>query len=54
MASLDYEVEASYGWCGLCHTFSQFPHDCPERDFSAEERDFGLNESSSDGVAERP
>jgi hypothetical protein len=46
-------VEALYGWCGLCHTFSQFPHDCPDCDFPAEESDLGLNEFSSDGVAER-
>ena len=19
----------NYGWCGLCHSFTHFPHDCP-------------------------
>ena len=22
-------VEGSYGWCGLCHAFTEFPHECP-------------------------
>ncbi len=44
MASLPDEMEAIYGWCGLCHTFSQFPHDCPACGFSAEEGDFGFND----------
>jgi hypothetical protein len=21
-----------YGWCGLCRSFTVFPHDCPEAD----------------------
>ena len=31
------EVEAIYGWCGLCHFFVEFPHECPGKDCSAEE-----------------
>jgi hypothetical protein len=30
------DSEAIYGWCGLCHSFSQFPHDCPGQDLLAE------------------
>jgi hypothetical protein len=22
------EPEAVYGWCGLCHSFTDFPHEC--------------------------
>ncbi len=31
------EVEAIYGWCGLCHSFVEFPHQCPAKDCLAEE-----------------
>jgi hypothetical protein len=27
-------VEAAYGWCGLCHSFTDFPHDCHGNDLS--------------------
>jgi len=23
------ELEPVYGWCGLCHSFTEFPHECP-------------------------
>ena len=22
-------TESNYGWCGLCHCFTLFPHECP-------------------------
>jgi hypothetical protein len=22
------KVEGPYGWCGVCHCFTEFPHDC--------------------------
>jgi hypothetical protein len=28
MASVTVEVETIYGWCGLCHSFAEFPHEC--------------------------
>jgi hypothetical protein len=26
-----------YGWCGLCHSFTGFPHDCAAQDQPAED-----------------
>jgi len=26
-----------YGWCGLCRSFTEFPHDCAAQDEPAEE-----------------
>lgn len=28
MGSVTVEVETIYGWCGLCHSFAEFPHEC--------------------------
>jgi hypothetical protein len=33
--------EDIYGWCGLCHSFVEFPHDCAGADTPASE-DEGL------------
>jgi hypothetical protein len=47
------DSEVIYGWCGLCHCFSQFPHDCPGRDFLAQ--DNGVDDvdiSSTVGLSE--
>ncbi len=33
------EVEAIYGWCGLCHTFAEFPHDCRGKDRPVQDLD---------------
>jgi hypothetical protein len=30
------QPEAAYGWCGLCHLFTEFPHDCRGTDSLAE------------------
>jgi len=30
-------AEDLYGWCGLCHTFTQFPHECAGRDRPVED-----------------
>ncbi len=30
-------VDDVYGWCGLCHHFTEFPHVCPGRDRPADE-----------------
>jgi hypothetical protein len=30
-------VEGVYGWCGLCHSFTEFPHECRGEDQPAEE-----------------
>jgi hypothetical protein len=29
--------EGSYGWCGLCQSFTLFPHDCPGAEQPAQE-----------------
>jgi hypothetical protein len=26
-----------YGWCGLCHAFTEFPHNCPGEDHQVDE-----------------
>jgi hypothetical protein len=26
-----------YGWCGVCHSFTDFPHDCAAQDEPAED-----------------
>ncbi len=31
------KVESNYGWCGLCHSFTIFPHECPGEDRPAQE-----------------
>jgi hypothetical protein len=31
------KVESSYGWCGVCHSFTVFPHECPEEERPAPE-----------------
>ena len=33
------EVEAVYGWCGLCCTFAEFPHDCLGKDRPVQDPD---------------
>lgn len=30
------EADGAYGWCGLCHSFTEFPHDCRGNDGFAE------------------
>jgi hypothetical protein len=30
-------TENNYGWCGLCHSFTDFPHECPEAQVPAPE-----------------
>jgi hypothetical protein len=37
MRSVQVHVEDIYGWCGLCRTFVEFPHDCAGADTPAEE-----------------
>jgi hypothetical protein len=34
------EADRAYGWCGLCHSFTEFPHDCRGND-SFVEADLG-------------
>ncbi len=31
------EIDGNYGWCGLCHSFTTFPHECPGEDRPAPE-----------------
>jgi hypothetical protein len=31
-------VDDIYGWCGLCHCFTEFPHECAGDDRPAGER----------------
>jgi hypothetical protein len=33
--------ESAYGWCGLCRSFTEFPHNCPGEDGPEEDRDGG-------------
>jgi hypothetical protein len=33
--------EGAYGWCGLCRSFTEFPHDCPGEGGPEEDRDGG-------------
>jgi hypothetical protein len=30
-------VEGNYGWCGLCQSFTVFPHECLEEERPAQE-----------------
>jgi hypothetical protein len=30
-------IEEVYGWCGLCHSFTEFPHRCPGADQPVED-----------------
>ena len=30
-------TESDYGWCGLCHSFTVFPHECPDEQRPAPE-----------------
>lgn len=32
--------DAIYGWCGLCHTFAEFPHECAGKDSPAQDQSF--------------
>jgi hypothetical protein len=29
--------EAAYGWCGLCESFTDFPHECAAQDKPTED-----------------
>jgi hypothetical protein len=31
------KAESDYGWCGLCHSFTVFPHECREAERPAQE-----------------
>jgi hypothetical protein len=31
--------DAIYGWCGLCHSFAEFPHECAGKDSPAQDLD---------------
>jgi hypothetical protein len=50
--SMRDDSEGIYGWCGLCHSFCQFPHDCSGQDLRAEDKDVdGVNSSSAAGFS---
>ena len=39
MRPVQVHGEDIYGWCGLCHSFVEFPHDCAGADITAEENE---------------